>query len=105
LKPLAWLIGILTLATVLMLYAKAPDWLLIVMACLLVGTILLYGFSYSFCLFNDRDALRSEKYSLQKLAIEHGLLGDSSTGLFEPTSTPRDIEQLPSGTAKQIEKY
>jgi hypothetical protein len=36
-----------------------------------------------YCLINDRDALRSEKYSLNKMAVEHGLLGDSTAGVFD----------------------
>ncbi|HWK96318.1 MAG TPA: hypothetical protein VNR39_12935 [Pseudolabrys sp.] len=83
LKPLAWLVGLLSLAIVLMLVAKAPEWVLSPLVWTLVGSILLYAFSYIYCLFVDRDALRSEKYSLNKMAIEHGLLGDSRSGLFE----------------------
>lgn len=30
--------------------------------------------------------LRSERYSLNKLAIEHGLYGDSTTGIVEEGS-------------------
>lgn len=86
LKPLAWLIGILATATVMALAASAPEWMLVILIWSLVGSIGLYAFSYIFCLFMDRDALRSEKYSLHKLAIEHGLLGDSTTGILDPES-------------------
>ena len=102
LKPLAWLVGILALATVLMLATKAPEWMLQWMILSLVGTIILYAFAYVFCLIMDRDALRSEKYSLNKMAIEHGLIGDSSGGMFNvnETTTP----SLPTAdAAKQIE--
>jgi hypothetical protein len=102
LKPLAWLIGTLTITTVLMVYVQSPNWLLVVMAMLLVAIIILYGWAYGFCLLKDRDALRSEKYSLHKMAIEHRLIGDNSTGLFEPDET----NQAPMGrvgATKQIE--
>jgi hypothetical protein len=101
LKPLAWLTGILTLATVLMLYAQAPQWLLLVMAILLVCSAVLYAWAYGYCLLYDRDALRSEKYSLNKMAIEHGLIGDSATGLFKT----EDLTQpaVPDSQTKQIE--
>lgn len=62
LRPIAWIVGILTTTTVVMLFAKAPDWLLILMATLLVLNIFLYGFAYLFCLLKDRESLRSEKY-------------------------------------------
>lgn len=91
LKPLAWLIGILATATSVLVFAQAPQWLLIVAACILVASILLYEGAYVFCLLKDRDALRSEKYSLNKLAIEHRLIGDSKTGLFEADDTNKTI--------------
>jgi len=83
LKPLAWLIGIITTTIVLMIFAKGPQWILILMSVLLVLSIVLYFFVYVFCLFRDRDALRSEKYSLQKMALEHGIFGDNVSGIVE----------------------
>ena len=93
LKPLAWLIGILTIATALFLYAKAPEWLLISITVCLLLSVGLYVFSYVFCLINDRDALRSEKYSLNKMAIEHGIYGDSDAGVITvpSVSEPRSL--------------
>jgi hypothetical protein len=99
LRPIAWLIGILTTTTVLLVVAQAPEWLLFLIAGLLVAMIALYGFAYLFCLVSDRDALRSENYSLQKMAIEHNLIGDSTTGLFEP----RETDGLGGDSTKQIE--
>ena len=54
-------------------------------ACFIVLTLilLLYVFSYLFCLFNDRDALRSERFSIQKFAIEKGVVGDNLQGIVE----------------------
>ncbi len=86
LKPLAWLVSILALAVVLLLFAKAPDWILAPISYGLVGSIVLYAAAYIYCLIMDRDALRSEKYSLHKMAIEHGFLGDSTAGMFDPTT-------------------
>jgi hypothetical protein len=43
------------------------------------------------CFFVDRDALRSEGYTLNKMAIEHKLLGDSSAGMFDP----KDVTNAP----------
>lgn len=84
LKPLAWLIGILSALTVFLAVAKAPEWLLIWTAVPLLCAVALYGAAYVFCLLKDRDALRSEKYTLHKMAIEHGIYGDSKIGLIEP---------------------
>jgi len=84
LKPLAWLIVILTTTPVMLAYVTAPEWLLIVAACLLSTAITLYFVAFGYCLVKDRDALRSETYSLHKIAIEHGLIGDSITGVIAP---------------------
>ena len=76
LKPLAWLIVTLTTTSVLLVYVAGPVWLLIVAAGLLAAATALYFMAFSFCLIKDRDALRSETYSLHKIAIEHGLTGE-----------------------------
>jgi hypothetical protein len=90
LRPLAGLIGILITAIILMIVAKGPEWLLILMSALLVFSIVIYFFAYVFCLFRDRDALRSEKYSLQKMALEQGIFGDNLSGIEEqPLKNPQ----------------
>lgn len=83
LRALIWPFGILLLALTSGNYLRAPAWLMILFASLLVLLFLQYLFAYTFCLFKDRDALRSEKYHLQKMAIEHGLIGDDTTGLIK----------------------
>lgn len=102
LRPLSWLIGLLGLSTLGAVYAKSPDWILGLMGAAFALAILLYAFAYLWCLFRDPDALRSEKYSLNKMAIQHGLLGDSQAGVFDPNDqksqpgTPiQIIEQKP----------
>lgn len=42
--------------------------------------ILAYLGFYAYFAFKDPDALRSERYSIQKLALEKGFVGDSTTG-------------------------
>lgn len=88
LKPLAWLIAMLALLVALLAFARAPEWLLVWAASSLIGTIGLYALIYALCFFIDRDALRSESYSLNKLAIEHKLIGDSEVGLSLPSDVP-----------------
>src|SRR5260221_115953 len=84
LRALIWPLGIIMTTTVGLVAANAPHWLLVIFSCLLVLNMLLYAASYIFCLITDRDALRSETYSLQKIAIEHGLYGDRRIGIIEP---------------------
>ena len=45
--------------------------------------LVVYVFSYVYLLFNDRDALRSERFTLSKMAIERSITGDSLRGFVE----------------------
>ncbi len=103
LRPIAWLVGILVTATVTLVLAKAPEWLLILSGLLLLASIVLYIVAYLFCLIKDRDALRSERYVLQKLAIEHRLLGDSVSGLFEADEVASE-RAIADQAVRQIER-
>lgn len=49
---------------------------------ILLIILITYVYSYIYCIINDRDALRSEKYSINKLAIAHGVYGDSGKGII-----------------------
>jgi hypothetical protein len=90
LRALIWPMGILTTITLGLVIGKAPDWMLVAFSAMTVLSFLLYGAAYVFCLIKDRDCLRSETYSLHKMAIEHGVYGDSATGLIDPnTSAPQ----------------
>ena len=51
-------------------------------------------FAYVFCLFKDRDALRSESFSLRKMEIEKGLYGDSDMGLVQRSNREIKEERL-----------
>lgn len=83
LKPLTWLLGII-LATLLAAFRfSAPAWFCYLLAGIAILAVLLFFFAYVFCLFKDRDALRSESFSLRKMEIEKGLYGDSDMGLIQ----------------------
>lgn len=57
-----------------------------------------------FCLHilfdNDRDSLRSEKFTIQKLAIEKGIMGDDVTGIA-PLSNNRQPNKCNSRLSKE----
>lgn len=103
LKPLAWLIALLLAAIALSSWVRAPEWLLISESVMLVCSVLLYLGAYIFCLITDPDALRSEKYSLQKLALEQHLIGDSTTGLFRADEAISPAKAIKGEASKQIE--
>jgi len=54
-------------------------------------------------MFTDKDALRSERYSLQKMAIERGLVGDDSRGLFEQSEKKEKLISAPDNNLNNIE--
>jgi hypothetical protein len=66
LKPLLWLIALVSAAVVMGLTTKPPEWLLITNVMVWMFCILLYAGAYVFCLLTDRDSLRSERYSTPK---------------------------------------
>ena len=55
---------------------------------------------YIYCLINDRDSLRSEKFTIQKLAIEKGIMGDDVTGIA-PLSNNRQPNKCNSRLSKE----
>lgn len=94
LKPLTWLLSILVGGLLLLLSGNGPFWLSVFFSVLISVVILIYLFAYIYCLFKDRDALRSEKFSIQKMAIERGVYGDNLTGI----QYSREENRLPEST-------
>lgn len=101
LKPLTWFLSILIGGVLSLTWLKASEWLVIFFCIVIVAVILLFLFAYIFCLFRNPDALRSESFSIQKLAIEKGVYGDSTTGMIKIESKklgelagPSDKEQV-----------
>jgi len=89
LRPLGWLACICLLGIFGCIDLKAPAWMAILFVGFTTAVIVLYLFAYIYCLCYDRDALRSETYSIQKLAIEKSYRGDSLTGIIELNDTGR----------------
>jgi hypothetical protein len=87
LRALIWPISGLAL-TLIGVVGRAPEWIVTYTFWALAAFLTLYGLVYVVCFFIDRDALRSEKYKLHKMAIERGLYGDDRTGLVELPVTP-----------------
>lgn len=99
LHALQWVMAILLASLPILLFAEAPDWLFYVIICAFAAVMVTFLIAYIYLLFKDPDALRSERYSLSKMAIEHGLVGDSLSGLQEPETvegTTTDSKTLTS---------
>lgn len=88
LRPLIGL-GILCITACICCFAfHVPDWIGTVFAATSFLIILLAIYAYIFCLHTDKDALRSEWFSINKKAIEHGLLGDDKVGILTNLNNP-----------------
>lgn len=85
LKPLVWPLG-LSLATAATTGAAtnigAPSWLPILSGSIAALFAFIYVAGYVYFGLKHPDALRSENYTLRKMAIEKGLVGDSDAGLL-----------------------
>lgn len=82
-QPLIWLTGILISGLILSSSLGGPEWILVLIACLLGVTVLIFIGSYIYYGVKSPDALRSEKFTLSKMAIEKNLVGDNLSGLIE----------------------
>jgi glucan phosphoethanolaminetransferase (alkaline phosphatase superfamily) len=103
LAPLAWLIGICFGALIVLISINAhTNYTYIVLGIILLAAFLFF-FVYIYCLFKDRDALRSEKFTIQKIAIQRGIYGDNIVGKLEDKSD--DIKLLKTGdnSEKRVE--
>ncbi len=90
-QPIQWVLGLLLAAVVSGPKLGAPGWLVVLLATLAAATALFFGVCYVYFMRKNPDALRSERYTLQKMALERGILGDSTTGPL----TPEDVEAQP----------
>ena len=102
LRPLSWLLGLCSVAAIVGASYGAPTWLTWLFGIAAGVTILLFLVTYIYCLWSGKtDLLRTEKYSLTKLAIERGFVGDSKTGIIELKDDDDDLPMLGSGQGKQ----
>ncbi|WP_460095891.1 hypothetical protein [Pseudomonas sp. S3_C01] len=95
LKPLYMMMAVCIAGVFASFHFAFPVWISYIFAFFIVLTMSLYLFSYVYCLYKQPDALRSETYSIQKLAIQRGFVGDDKTGLVpvERSVTGNIIDQ------------
>lgn len=94
LRPLIWPNAGLMFLLAASAGAGAPTWFIQAVLGLLAIFLGLYGIAYIFFALTDSDALRSEKYKLEKMAIKQGLYGDSSMGLKRISDLPEGDELI-----------
>ena len=95
LNPLQWTLAILGGVLLLMLIFHPPEFYTKCVLFLFMACVVLILVAYLIFIRIDPDALRSEHYSLSKMAIERGLVGDSLSGLFNPASLSGQLVQTP----------
>ena len=61
--------------------------------------VLIYFIAYCYFMVKSPDALRSEKFTLSKLAIERSVIGDNLTGFIDPGNNKAALE-IPASTPK-----
>jgi hypothetical protein len=80
---LGWMAATLASCMIATVTFHAPDWMQVFVAVMFGADFATFlGTHIYFALVNP-DALRSERFSIQKMAIQHRLVGDSVSGLFD----------------------
>lgn len=102
LKPLGWLIALTLAGAIGAFRLAAPTWFANTLGGLCVLAIVLYFAAYVYFALTDKDSLRSEKYSIQKMAIQKGFIGDDQFGYMPLNSDggpslPSPIVDMPKG--------
>lgn len=81
LKPLYAMMAVCIAGVFATFHFSFPVWSSYFFAFFTFVTMSIYLMSYLYCLLKTPDALRSETYSIQKLAIQKGFVGDDLTGV------------------------
>jgi hypothetical protein len=75
LTDLRWFIGLILSAILIGVWEKMPAWLVGVLVTFLAIGVVLYFAAYIWFGIRNPDSLRSEKFSLTKMAIEKSAVG------------------------------
>jgi hypothetical protein len=96
LNPLQWALVILLGGVLGSVASGAPRWLTIGLAICVFALVALFIAAYVYFMLTDPTPLRSESYSLSKMALERGLMGDNLSGLL--------TEQKNTGPAEESQQ-
>lgn len=97
LHAILWLIAIICGLFALVAFSNINEFFLYFILGIFCVALLFFGYVFLFCLKNNPDLLRSERYSLQKMTIENAIHGDSEVGVIE--SKPVDRRALSKNPA------
>lgn len=102
LTDLRWFAAIVFSALLVAAGIQAPVWILILLSVILCLICVVYLAAYIFFAFRSPDYLRSEKFTLSKMAIERSVKGDSLAGFIESEKVD-DRPILTAGSEAQDE--
>ena len=83
LAPLHCMLVLVFISFLGSVWIGTPSWVLVLFGAISAGVVLLEVGAYVYLLLNDRDALRSERFTIEKMKIEKGILGDTVLGFRE----------------------
>lgn len=102
LNPLAWFITICATAGITSFRLRLPSWVGTMFIIYAAIGALLYLIFYGYYSFTGKeDCLRSERFSIQKMAIKAGFVGDDSTGFIRLSDSKKS---LPSAQEQEENK-
>lgn len=83
--PMVWLAG-MTMATVVSLaVGRAPTWVVIAAVAAMFLSVIGFIAVFGYFAFKQPDALRSERFTLTKLALQESVRGDDLAGIVRMT--------------------
>lgn len=100
LNSLGWMMFILVGTLMGLVRSGAESWLIILFSVFISLILVWYLGFYFFFALRSPDTLRSEKFSLQKMAIEKGIYGDSESGFIEKSISENALS-LPSQSGSE----
>ena len=71
-------------------------WVLVLLGTFAGLFVIAFLAAYFILLFRNPDALRSERFTLSKMAMERSVTGDSLKGFTEAELVDRDVLQIPA---------
>jgi hypothetical protein len=83
LQPLLWLLGTSVIALLTAIRLGSPDWIAILLAVFSAIAFALACLGFVWFAVKDPDALRSERFTIEKMRLQKQILGDSMTGFVE----------------------
>lgn len=99
LHAVLWLIAIITALFGLVAFSGIDTVFLYIIIFIFCVALIFFGYVYIFCLKNNPDLLRSEKFALQKMTIENSIHGDSEVGLIDAVDIKSNV--IPASISKK----